>query len=90
MVTGIATIIGAFAVLEGMLRAGLLCNDARLQGPAEEEPRWKPLGDPTEVALLSLAMKGGVVPAAVRDRARGMGDTGHSARARHAGRAHRR
>lgn len=55
--------------LAELLEAITLCNDAQLQGPAETEPRWRALGDPTEVALLSLAIKGGVVPAELRARA---------------------
>jgi Ca2+-transporting ATPase len=54
--------------LRALLEAGALCNDAQLQGPAETEPAWKPIGDPTEVALLSLAIKGGVVPTELRAR----------------------
>jgi magnesium-transporting ATPase (P-type) len=54
--------------LHELLEAVALCNDAQLQGPEEVEPRWKPIGDPTEVALLSLAIKGGVVPAELRAR----------------------
>ena len=38
-------------------RAGLLCNDARLH---HEDGTWKLDGDPTEGALLSLAMKAGI------------------------------
>ncbi|MBI2964362.1 MAG: HAD-IC family P-type ATPase [Deltaproteobacteria bacterium] len=54
--------------LRVLLEAGALCNDARLQGPEQVEPRWKPIGDPTEVALLTLAIKGGVVPEELRVR----------------------
>jgi Ca2+-transporting ATPase len=54
--------------LRDLLEAAVLCNDARLQGPEESVPRWKPIGDPTEVALLTLAMKGGLVPSEVRKR----------------------
>ena len=44
--------------LAEMLRAGLLCNDARLaQGP----DGWSVVGDPTEGALVVLAAKGGLV-----------------------------
>jgi P-type Ca2+ transporter type 2C len=39
------------------LRAGLLCNDARL---AQGENGWRVLGDPTEGALVVLAEKGGL------------------------------
>jgi len=52
--------------LRALLEAAVLCNDANLQGPNEDEPRWTPIGDPTEVALVTLAIKGGVVPAEVR------------------------
>ncbi len=43
--------------LNECLRAGLLCNDARL---IEEDGRWKIEGDPTEAALLVSARKGGL------------------------------
>ncbi len=45
-----------------LLEAVALCNDAKLVSPDREDPRWRPLGDPTEAALLTLAMKGGVDP----------------------------
>jgi len=54
--------------LDELLEAVILCNDAQLQGPAESPPRWKPLGDPTEVALVVLGMKAGIQPAAYRER----------------------
>ena len=45
------------APLAEVLRAGLLCNDARLvHGP----DGWSVLGDPTEAALVVLAEKGGL------------------------------
>jgi magnesium-transporting ATPase (P-type) len=44
------------APLTELLRAGLLCNDARLQS-AEG---WSVVGDPTEGALIVLAEKGGL------------------------------
>jgi len=45
------------APLAELLRAGLLCNDARLiHGP----DGWSVLGDPTEAALVVLAEKGGL------------------------------
>jgi magnesium-transporting ATPase (P-type) len=43
-----------------MLEAGVLCNDSQLVPPAPGETRWRALGDPTEAALLTLAMKGGI------------------------------
>ena len=45
------------APLGGLLRAGLLCNDARLVHAPEG---WSILGDPTEGALVVLAEKGGL------------------------------
>nr|WP_225937768.1 HAD-IC family P-type ATPase [Myxococcus sp. RHSTA-1-4] len=51
-----------------LLQAALLCNDAELEGTDEAGLRWKPLGDPTEVALVTLAVKAGLVPAEVRER----------------------
>jgi len=42
-----------------LFRAGLLCNDARLH---PDESEWITHGDPTEVALITLAMKAGLDP----------------------------
>ncbi len=42
-----------------LLRAGLLCNDAELR---ESEGEWRIAGDPTEGALITLAMKAGMDP----------------------------
>jgi Ca2+-transporting ATPase len=59
--------------LRALLEAAVLCNDAQLHGPSDGDPPsdcdpvWTPIGDPTEVALLTLAIKGGVVPAALRE-----------------------
>ena len=50
------------AGLPGLLEAVVLCNDAQLHEPDDTTPRWQPIGDPTEVALLTLARKGGIVP----------------------------
>jgi len=47
-------------VLTELTRSALLCNDARLKNQDDE---WVLQGDPTEGALLSLAMKAGLVPA---------------------------
>ena len=41
-----------------LLRAGLLCNDARL---LEQAHTWQLEGDPTEGALLTSALKGGLL-----------------------------
>lgn len=57
------------AALRALLEAGVLCNDASLTGPYEESPPWRPLGDPTEVALVVLAIKAGLIPDELRARA---------------------
>ncbi|WP_332666646.1 cation-translocating P-type ATPase [Aeromicrobium sp.] len=46
-----------------LLRACVLCNDARLTPPDEPEGAWSGLGDPTELALLSAAGKAGLTKA---------------------------
>jgi magnesium-transporting ATPase (P-type) len=51
--------------LRSLLEAAVLCNDAQLELTAG---RWTPIGDPTEVALLTAARKGGLDPAEVRAR----------------------
>jgi magnesium-transporting ATPase (P-type) len=45
-----------------LARAGLLCNDARLVQEQDGDVRWRPEGDPTEVALITLAIKAGFDP----------------------------
>jgi magnesium-transporting ATPase (P-type) len=45
--------------LPELLRAGLLCNDARLERVGEQ---WQIAGDPTEGALVVLAAKAGLEP----------------------------
>jgi Ca2+-transporting ATPase len=49
-----------------ILEAGVLCNDSQLVPPDAGDERWRALGDPTEAALLTLAMKAGIEPAALR------------------------
>lgn len=44
--------------LRALLEAGALCNDAQLVPPEPSDSRWRPLGDPTEAALLTVALKG--------------------------------
>ncbi len=50
---------GADPALPAMLFAAALCNDAELR---EDGGEWRLAGDPTEGALLSAAMKGGIDP----------------------------
>jgi Ca2+-transporting ATPase len=54
--------------LRALLEASALCNDAQISGPGESTRGWQPIGDPTEVALLTLAIKGGVLPDGLRAR----------------------
>lgn len=41
-----------------LFEAVALCNDAQLVPPDKTDPRWRAVGDPTEAALLTLALKG--------------------------------
>ena len=52
-----------------LVQAVVLCNDATLtlHPHAEGAGRWRPVGDPTEVALVTLALKAGLSPARVRE-----------------------
>lgn len=56
------------STLRSLLEAVALCNDAQLAHPDDSDPRWRALGDPTEAALLTLAIKGGVKPDALRQQ----------------------
>jgi magnesium-transporting ATPase (P-type) len=51
------------AGLRDLALAGLLCNDARV---FERDGRWEMQGDPTEAALITLAIKAGLDEAALR------------------------
>ncbi len=53
------------AALAELARAGALCNDATLEAG---RGRWTIIGDPTEAALLTLAHKVGLDPAAEANR----------------------
>lgn len=58
------------ALLQPLLQAALLCNDAELLPPEDDERgSWTVLGDPTEGALLVLAAKAGLDVAAQRQAA---------------------
>jgi Ca2+-transporting ATPase len=52
--------------LVDLLRAAVLCNDAALRPPDDASSEWLPIGDPTEVALLTAANKLGIDHAALR------------------------
>lgn len=49
-----------------LIETGLLCNDAQLHPPGPAGGDWKVDGDPMEGALVALAMKAGLDPAALR------------------------
>jgi magnesium-transporting ATPase (P-type) len=61
-------VAGSDEALRDLLEAAVLCNDAQLVSGDEPGQEWAPLGDPTEVALVVLALKGGASPAEVRAR----------------------
>ncbi len=63
---GRLSIDGADPGLRALLEAAVLCNDAQLVPPDAGDPRWRALGDPTEAALLTLALKAGVEPDQLR------------------------
>ncbi|MEZ5329396.1 MAG: HAD-IC family P-type ATPase [Verrucomicrobiales bacterium] len=52
--------------LQLILEAGALCNDSQVVPPTSEETRWRSLGDPTESALLTVALKGCIEPTPLR------------------------
>ena len=54
---------GRDGALQALAQAALLCNDARLKHDAAGG--WQLVGDPTEGALLTLALKAGLDPAAL-------------------------
>jgi magnesium-transporting ATPase (P-type) len=58
-IEGKETNISEQSEMVDLLRAGLLCNDAVL---SETEGAWRITGDPTEGALITLAMKAGLDP----------------------------
>ena len=64
--TGLEISAADDASLHALLEAAALCNDAQLVPPDSGDPRWRPLGDPTEAALITLALKGGVQLDALR------------------------
>jgi magnesium-transporting ATPase (P-type) len=50
--------LGVAYDFEMLLNAAYLCNNARLIAPTAQKPKWCVLGDQTEAALRSLALKG--------------------------------
>lgn len=52
--------------LRALLEATTLCNDAHVLGPDHHDSHWRAVGDPTEAALITLALKAGLAPDALR------------------------
>jgi Ca2+-transporting ATPase len=52
----------AITELELPLAAGAMASNARVTKPDETHQTWYTVGDPTEGALITLAMKGGIEP----------------------------
>ena len=65
---GVTVMPEADPALRALLEAGALCNDAQLVGPHATDSRWRAIGDPTEAALLTAAVKAGFVAAELRAR----------------------
>ncbi len=51
-----------------LLEAGVLCSDAHLHGPSDGGRSWSAVGDPTEIALVTLGVKAGLMPTELRER----------------------
>lgn len=52
--------------LTTLLRDLVLCNDSELLAPDGEQTGWRPMGDPTEAALVVAAAKAGVAAESTR------------------------
>ncbi len=52
--------------VQELLNAAVLCNDARIT--REEDGSWKGIGDPTEVAMITMARKAGKNEEELRER----------------------
>ncbi|MEU8374793.1 cation-transporting P-type ATPase [Micromonospora sp. NPDC048894] len=60
------TTVTAPQELRRLARAGLLCNDATVSPPQDDQPDWTPVGDPLEAALTAFAGRCGLEPEATR------------------------
>ncbi|MEO8701652.1 MAG: HAD-IC family P-type ATPase [Kofleriaceae bacterium] len=61
----IGAVTGELESVRELIEAGVLCNDAEV---IEAGATWTPLGDPTEAALVVVALKAGLVPDVIRSR----------------------
>ncbi|TDT41442.1 P-type E1-E2 ATPase [Halospina denitrificans] len=64
---GAALDLAAAPDVMALVRCGLLCNEAELE--QDEDGEWQLQGDPTEGALLTLALKAGLEPGAEKQAA---------------------
>lgn len=62
LTNGGSAVVAEHPALHRLLRAATLANEASLVRREDEEPEWAWSGDPTDVALLSLAYKAGLDP----------------------------
>ncbi len=67
---------------QALMQAMVLCNDAELVPPSTTETRWAATGDPTEAALLTVALKGGADLTAMRTGAPRTGEVPFDPRTR--------
>jgi Ca2+-transporting ATPase len=74
--------------LADLLEAAVLCNDAALRPPEDGQP-WRPVGDPTEAALLTAATRLGVDPAGERRRRPRLAEVPFDSRRKRMSTAHR-
>jgi Ca2+-transporting ATPase len=58
--------VGSDTELRALVEAATLCNDAQLSPPTADGGAWRALGDPTEAALLTFALKAGANPTHLR------------------------
>ena len=59
---------GGDSDLIALLEAGVLCNDANVSQPDSDHRAWRAVGDPTEAALITAALKADLVPREIRAR----------------------
>lgn len=60
LVTGSTQDVAASSDLRLLLTIATRCNNAELSAPKSASDQWQVIGDPTEGALLTVAMKGGI------------------------------
>ena len=74
LVEGESRVMEPDPALRGLLEACVLCNDAQLVLPRKVDGDWGLLGDPTEGALLTVALKAGMQPEKIRSESPRLGE----------------